>query len=76
MIYPHSQLGKQLDDGYLLLPARLERVTYRGIYSDYQLTLEDGQQMSATLPHQDNLVLGQAVSVKVRASDIVLLDND
>jgi ABC-type Fe3+/spermidine/putrescine transport system ATPase subunit len=71
-----DQLGKQLDDSYLLLPARLERVTYRGIYSDYQLTLEDGQQMSATLPHQNNLVLGQAVSVKVKASDIVFLDND
>lgn len=64
------------DEADLLLPARLETITYRGIYSDYRLRLEDGQELSATLPHRHDLAAGQPVSVGIRKTDVVLLEDD
>ena len=64
------------DEADLLLPARLENITYRGIYTDYQVRLKDGQELSATLPHRHDLAIGQSVSMGIRKSDVVLLECD
>lgn len=64
------------DEADLLLPAELESITYRGVYSDYRLRLKDGQELSATLPHRHDMTAGQTVSVGIRKADIVLLEDD
>lgn len=64
------------DEADLLLPAQLEIITYRGIYSDYRVRLEDGQELSATLPHRHDLVAGQPVSIGIQKMDVVLLEHD
>jgi ABC-type Fe3+/spermidine/putrescine transport system ATPase subunit len=69
-------LGKQARGGELVLPAVLERITYRGVYQDYRLRLDDGQELSATLTQRLPLVAGTRVEVGIRADDIVLLEED
>ncbi|HLB81431.1 MAG TPA: ABC transporter ATP-binding protein [Dongiaceae bacterium] len=70
----------RLDDdpgmGDLVLQARLEKITYRGVYSDYRLRLRDGQALSATLLHRRDLAQDTELRVGVRADDIVLLEED
>jgi ABC-type Fe3+/spermidine/putrescine transport system ATPase subunit len=63
-------------DADLILPATLEKITYRGVYLDYRLRLEDGQALSATLTERLPLAQGALVGVGVRASEVVLLDED
>ncbi len=60
----------------LALPARLEKITYRGVYRDYRLRLEDGQELSATLTERLPLAEGARVEVGIRADDVVLLEED
>ena len=59
-----------------MLPAVLERITYRGVYRDYRLRLDDGQELSATLTQRLPLVAGSRVEVGIRADEIVLLEED
>jgi ABC-type Fe3+/spermidine/putrescine transport system ATPase subunit len=60
----------------LVLPAVLERVTYRGVYRDYRLRLADGQELSATLTQRLPLAEGDPVEVGIRAADVILLEED
>jgi len=69
-------LGDAARDADLLLPARLDRVTYRGVYRDYRLRLEDGQELSATLTQRLGLAEGEALEVGIKADDVILLDDD
>ena len=69
-------LGAQTRKADLVLPARLERITYRGVYRDYRLRLDDGQELSATLTQRLPLVAGSRVGVGIRADEIVLLEED
>jgi ABC-type Fe3+/spermidine/putrescine transport system ATPase subunit len=69
-------LGDGARTGDLVLPARLEKVTYRGVYRDYRLRLDDGQELSATLTQRLGLTEGQALEVGIKADDVVLLEED
>jgi ABC-type Fe3+/spermidine/putrescine transport system ATPase subunit len=69
-------LGTIAEEADLILDARLETVTYRGVYSDYRIRLADGQVLSATLPHRHDLAAGTALRVGIRTADVVLLEND
>jgi ABC-type Fe3+/spermidine/putrescine transport system ATPase subunit len=70
------QLGEQSRGADLVLPAVLERIAYRGVYRDYRLRLDDGQELSATLTERLPLTAGARVDVGIRADEIVLLDED
>ena len=69
-------LGEQARGAELVLPAVLERITYRGVYQDYRLRLDDGQVLSATLTQRLPLIAGSRVEVGIRADEIVLLEED
>jgi ABC-type Fe3+/spermidine/putrescine transport system ATPase subunit len=69
-------LGDQVKGADLVLPARLEKITYRGIYRDYRLRLDDGQELSATLTQRLPLAEGSRVEIGIRADEIVLLEED
>ena len=69
-------LGGPAQEADLVLPARLEKITYRGVYRDYRLRLEDGQELSATLTQRLPLAEGSPVEVGIRADEIVLLEED
>ena len=60
----------------LVLTSRLEKITYRGLYSDYRLVLLDGQILSAAGPHRHDLRNGQVLEIGVSADDLVLLQED
>jgi ABC-type Fe3+/spermidine/putrescine transport system ATPase subunit len=53
--------------------ATLERMTYRGVYTDFQLRLADGQVITASATSGPEIPLGQVVRVAVRAEAIVPL---
>jgi ABC-type Fe3+/spermidine/putrescine transport system ATPase subunit len=69
-------LGEEATRADLVLPARLEKITYRGVYRDYRLRLADGQELSATLTQRLPLAEGSQVEVGIRADEIVLLEED
>jgi ABC-type Fe3+/spermidine/putrescine transport system ATPase subunit len=69
-------LGAQAQGADLVLPARLDRITYRGAYHDYRLRLDDGQELSATLTERLPLAEGSRADVGVRADEIVPLEED
>jgi ABC-type Fe3+/spermidine/putrescine transport system ATPase subunit len=69
-------LGEEATKADLILPARLEKITYRGVYRDYRLRLADGQELSATLTQRLPLAEGSQVEVGIRADEIVLLEED
>ncbi len=60
----------------LRLPATVEKITYRGLYSDYRLCLADGQRLSAAAPHRQDLSEGQELVIGIAAEDLVLLEED
>ena len=68
-------LAEQAKGADLVLPARLEKITYRGVYRDYRLRLADGQGLSATLTQRLPLTEGGPVEVGIRAADVVLLED-
>jgi ABC-type Fe3+/spermidine/putrescine transport system ATPase subunit len=68
-------LGMQAASADLVLPARLESITYRGVYRDYRLRLEDGQELSATLTGRLDLEEGAPVEVGIRAEDVIVLED-
>jgi ABC-type Fe3+/spermidine/putrescine transport system ATPase subunit len=51
----------------------LERITYRGVYTDYQLRLADGQMITASATSGPDLSVGLPVQVAVRTDRIVPL---
>jgi ABC-type Fe3+/spermidine/putrescine transport system ATPase subunit len=69
-------LGDEAKKADLVLPARLEKITYRGVYRDYRLRLDDGQELSATLTQRLPLAEGSLIEVGIRADEIVLLEED
>ncbi len=69
-------LGDQVRTADLVLPARLDKITYRGVYRDYRLRLDDGQELSVTLTQRLPLAEGSRVEVGLRAEEIVLLEED
>jgi ABC-type Fe3+/spermidine/putrescine transport system ATPase subunit len=69
-------LADQVKGADFVLPARLEKITYRGIYRDYRLRLNDGQELSATLTQRLPLAEGSRVEIGIRADEIVLLEED
>ena len=69
-------LGGHAREADLVLPARLQKITYRGVYHDYRLRLEDCQELSATLTQHLPLAEGARVEVGIRADEIVLLEED
>jgi ABC-type Fe3+/spermidine/putrescine transport system ATPase subunit len=69
-------LDAKVEGADLVLPAVLEKVTYRGIYHDCRLRLADGQELSATLTQRLPLKEGERVEVGIRAADVVLLEED
>jgi ABC-type Fe3+/spermidine/putrescine transport system ATPase subunit len=69
-------LGEEARRADLVLPAQLLKITYRGVYRDYRLCLEDGQELSATLTQRLPLAEGARVPIGIRADDIVLLEED
>jgi ABC-type Fe3+/spermidine/putrescine transport system ATPase subunit len=69
-------LGEQARNADPVLPAVLETITYRGVYHDYRLRLDDGQGLSATLTQRLPLAEGARVDVGIRADEIVLLEED
>jgi ABC-type Fe3+/spermidine/putrescine transport system ATPase subunit len=56
--------------------AVLERVVYRGVYTDYQLRLADGQVVTASATSGQDLPAGQKVQVAVRPEGITPLQAD
>jgi ABC-type Fe3+/spermidine/putrescine transport system ATPase subunit len=69
-------LGEQAQGADLMLPAQLDKITYRGVYRDYRLRLDDGQELSATLTQRLPLAEGSRIDVGIRADEIVLLEED
>lgn len=68
------QIGSPAAD--LQLPATLDAITYRGIYHDYRLRLQDGQTVSAIATRPYDVAVGASVIVGVDAGDLVLLERD
>ena len=69
-------LGDHAREAELVLPARLQTITYRGVYHDYRLRLEDGQELSATLTQRLPVAEGSPIEIGIRADEIVLLEED
>jgi ABC-type Fe3+/spermidine/putrescine transport system ATPase subunit len=69
-------LGEPAREADLVLPARLQKITYRGVYCDYRLRLDDGQELSATLTQRLPLAEGSPVELGIRADEIVPLEED
>jgi ABC-type Fe3+/spermidine/putrescine transport system ATPase subunit len=69
-------LAERAQGADLVLPAQLDRIIYRGVYHDYRLRLDDGQELSATLTQPLPLAEGSRVDVGIPADGIVLLEED
>ena len=68
-------LGEAVRDCLVVLKATLERVSYRGLYSDHELVLEDGQRLTATRTGELAAV-GTRVAVGVQVERVVELEAD
>ena len=66
----------EAERGDVVLTTRLKKITYRGVYSDYRLSLPDGQELSATLTQRPEVREGDEVRLGLRAEDIVVLEED
>jgi ABC-type Fe3+/spermidine/putrescine transport system ATPase subunit len=70
------QLGPEAPGCAVVLPARVEGVTYRGLYHEYRLRLGDGQALSAVSTKAQGVRPGDAVDVGIAAEDFVPLTED
>ena len=61
---------------FIQLSGHLKSITYRGVYSEHQIVLNDGQILSATLSHDQDFNEGQNVTTLIQLGDIILLDQD
>jgi ABC-type Fe3+/spermidine/putrescine transport system ATPase subunit len=66
-------LGEPPEPTDFLFSAVLERITYRGAYTDYQLRLEDGQAVTATRTTPLSAKIGDSIPVSVRREAIIPL---
>ena len=66
-------LGEAARDCPVVLEATLQRVSYRGLYSDHELVLDDGQRLSATRTGELAAV-GTRMAVGVRVERVVELE--
>ncbi len=60
----------------ITLEGTLERVTYRGVYSDYRISLPDGQTLAAVVTRRRDLAAGATVRLGLSADDLVVLQPD
>jgi ABC-type Fe3+/spermidine/putrescine transport system ATPase subunit len=67
------RIGGQASSDDIRFEGILERMTYRGVYTDYQLKLADGQMITASATSGRDLPAGQSVQVAVKPDKIVLL---
>jgi ABC-type Fe3+/spermidine/putrescine transport system ATPase subunit len=67
--------GRQ-EDGAILLDAVLQSSTYRGLYTEHQLELADGQRLSAIEQRERELAPGSRVMVAISPADVIPLDPD
>lgn len=70
------RLGDAAARAPIRLPAVLEKITYRGLYSDYRLRLADGQTLAAAAPHRHDLETGASLEIGLAEDDLVLLEAD
>ena len=69
-------LGPDAEGRDLVLDATLAGAVYRGLYTDYRLTLSDGQELSAMTGRAHAAKPGEAVRIGVDAANIVPLEED
>lgn len=69
-------LDADAEAGELRLKAAITKVTYRGLYTNYELELPDGQILIATKSGRSELQEGEMVDVGVSAEDITVLEAD
>lgn len=69
-------LGPSASEGDLLLSAMITEVTYRGLYTSYELELEDGQTVVATQSGRSEMEEGQKIRIGIRADDVTVLEPD
>lgn len=62
--------------GDMRLTAVITKVTYRGLYTNYELELPDGQSLIATKSGRSELKEGGAVAVIIPADEITVLEAD
>jgi ABC-type Fe3+/spermidine/putrescine transport system ATPase subunit len=67
------RINSQPNPDDVTFDATLERMIYRGVYTDYQLRLADGQVITASATPRQEIPVGQAVRIAVRAEAIVPL---
>ena len=62
--------------GPVVLEARFESSTYRGLYTEHELRLADGQALAAIEQRHRELAPGSRLRIAIRHEDIVPLDGD
>jgi ABC-type Fe3+/spermidine/putrescine transport system ATPase subunit len=67
------RISRHPDPDDVTFDAILDRMIYRGVYTDYQLRLADGQVVTASATSGPELPVGQVVQVSVRPAGIVPL---
>jgi len=70
------RLGPDAARYAVVLPSRVEAVTYRGLYHEYRFRLADGQAVAAVTTEPQPLVEGDAAEIGVAAEDLVPLEED
>jgi ABC-type Fe3+/spermidine/putrescine transport system ATPase subunit len=70
------RLGPDAARYAIVLPSRVEAVTYRGLYHEYRFRLADGQAVAAVTTEPQPLVEGDAAEIGVAAEDLVPLEED
>ena len=69
-------LAEDADKRDLVLEGRLQEQVYRGLYTDYRLTLPDGQALSAMIGRQLDVAPGDTFSVGLAADALTPLLED
>jgi hypothetical protein len=70
------RLGPDATRCAIVLPSRVEAVTYRGLYHEYRFRLADGQAVAAVTTEPQPLGEGDAAEIGVAAEDLVPLEED
>jgi ABC-type Fe3+/spermidine/putrescine transport system ATPase subunit len=70
------RLGAAASACAMVLPCRVEAVTYRGLYHEYRLRLTDGQSMAAVTTTPQPFGEGVAAAIGIAAEDLVPLEDD
>ncbi len=70
------RIGEMVGEGEVALQGELQSVTYRGVYTDYRVRLDDGQVISAMLGRDLSLQPGTRTRVGFAPSAVILLEDD